>query len=567
MGSELGALKEKAEELALLAGDRPEASMARRVAERLDAGDFLIAVVGEFKRGKSTLVNALVGEPVLPTGVLPLTAVATELRFGSPSARAVYMDGRAEEVPGDRIAAFVTEAMNPQNALGVARVEVRGRWPLLAPGAVLVDTPGIASSYAHNTATGRAALLDADGAIVVLSADAPLSDRERELLEMLRARRAPTFFVLNKADHLQGQDLAEVRQFLVAGIGKILDVPVDLFAVDARAALADGGRDGAGIEFARLSATLATFIADDLAAARALAARRALARLGASVREGLQIERAARAVATGKLHALLERFAAEAEEQRHGFDDDLTLLARDVAALQDAVGARLDEFSRRAARDREAELAPASSSLPRARLEEGLRQLVESAVEEAFGRERDELLSWVDSRWHQLASTFRANVQRRVDAAREAAASLFEVPLPRLEIPQLEEQRDRFSFLFLHVGSTADPLRRAAARFAPARLARRRAVSRAGAELRSEFDKHAGRARWDVAQRLEDARAQLERAMRDELEGSIAAIVEAADRARRWQAEDQEHRDRQERLTSRLDRLGSSLAALAGATA
>ena len=42
-------------------------------------------MIGEFNRGKSTLVNALLGEEVLPTGVLPLTAVATELAFGAPS--------------------------------------------------------------------------------------------------------------------------------------------------------------------------------------------------------------------------------------------------------------------------------------------------------------------------------------------------------------------------------------------------------------------------------------------------------------------------------------------------
>ena len=572
MGRELEDLKAKAEQLGALAGDRPEAAKARRLAARLDAGDFLVAVVGEFKRGKSTLVNALVGEAVLPTGVLPLTAVATELRFGPPSARVVYLDGRTEEIDTGRIATFATESINPQNSLGVARIELRGRWPMLEPGAVLVDTPGIASLHEHNTAAGNAALLDADGAIVVLSADAPLSEHERALLEVLRDRRSPTFFVLNKSDHLGKDDLFEVRRFLVDEIGKILHTEVDLFAVDARAALAAasaGGPEGdaqAGIEFYKFSATLAGFIADDLAAARLATARRELARLGASVSEGLAIERSVRTMASGKLQALVERFAAEAEVQRRGFEDDRTLLARDTAALRDAVGDRLADFARQAPREQMAELARASSDLARAELEEGLRQLVEAGVEAAFARERDALLSWVDDQWHQLADRFRANVQRRVDSARDAAASLFDVPLPRLEIPELAEQRDRFSFLFLHVGSVADPLNRAASRLVPERLARRRALAHAGAALVSEFDKHAGRARWDVAQRLEDARLALERAMRDELESSIAAIVEATDRARRWQAEDEEDRAREDQLTDRLERLGTSLVAL-GATA
>src|SRR6266571_7233152 len=58
------------------------AGRARELAERLEGGRFLISVVGEFKRGKSTLLNALLGRDLLPTGVLPLTAVATEVAYG-----------------------------------------------------------------------------------------------------------------------------------------------------------------------------------------------------------------------------------------------------------------------------------------------------------------------------------------------------------------------------------------------------------------------------------------------------------------------------------------------------
>lgn len=118
MASDLEALQAKAEELARLADGRPEAPTARRLAERLQAGRFLIAVVGEFKRGKSTLVNALVGKPVLPTGVLPLTAVAVELGFGEPAATVVHLDGRREAISRDRVAAYVTESGKPGERLG-----------------------------------------------------------------------------------------------------------------------------------------------------------------------------------------------------------------------------------------------------------------------------------------------------------------------------------------------------------------------------------------------------------------------------------------------------------------
>jgi len=172
MSSQLEELGAKAKELADVAADRPEGERAARLAERLGAGRFVVSVVGEFNRGKSMLVNALVGAEVLPTGVLPLTAVATEVAYGDPGAVVVLSDGTRRAVSPADVADYVTEERNPANERGVARVEVRGRWPLLAPGVVLVDTPGIASVYRHNTEVAEAALLDADGAVVVLSAGA-----------------------------------------------------------------------------------------------------------------------------------------------------------------------------------------------------------------------------------------------------------------------------------------------------------------------------------------------------------------------------------------------------------
>jgi hypothetical protein len=96
----------------------------------------------------------------------------------------------------------------------------------------------------------------------------------------------------------------------------------------------------------------------------------------------------------------------------------------------------------------------------------------------------------------------------------------------------------------------------------PGRWARRRALARARAELATEFDKHAGRARWDLAQRLEAVRLELEKATRTELEGSIDAITEAARRAREWRARAEEDREHDEVDAADLERLGVELAAL-----
>jgi hypothetical protein len=105
------------------------------------------------------------------------------------------------------------------------------------------------------------------------------------------------------------------------------------------------------------------------------------------------------------------------------------------------------------------------------------------------------------------------------------------VDLPRLEIPSVGAERERFFYLFLRVGSSTDLLSSLGVRLLPLGLVRRRALRRAQSELAREFAKHAGRAGWDLSQRLEEAGRKLERSMQAELGATIEAIAEAARRA------------------------------------
>ena len=74
-------------ELASRLGAAALAAEAGSLADRLAAGRLYLACVGQFKRGKSTLLNALVGEPVLPVGVQPVTSIVTTVRYGAAAAR------------------------------------------------------------------------------------------------------------------------------------------------------------------------------------------------------------------------------------------------------------------------------------------------------------------------------------------------------------------------------------------------------------------------------------------------------------------------------------------------
>ena len=182
--------------------------------DRLSAARIRVLVAGEAKRGKSTLVNALLGTPVLPTGVTPLTAVATTVRYGEdPHVEARFADGREETHPIGALPELVTERGNPANRRGITDVTVYLDSPVLADGVELVDTPGTGSVFRWDTDAAHAALESMDAAVFVLTSDPPVSAAEKELLSRVVGRSVTTFTVLNKADYLSEAELAEAAEF------------------------------------------------------------------------------------------------------------------------------------------------------------------------------------------------------------------------------------------------------------------------------------------------------------------------------------------------------------------
>jgi small GTP-binding protein len=193
-----------------------------------------VAVVGEFKRGKSTLINALIEADLLPVGAVPLTAVGTYAEFGEVVRVAVeYLDGRCVEVTPNAIAEYATERGNPGNERGVAAVNLTTPAPVLRS-IRLVDTPGVGSAFADATETARELLGHADFAVAVLSAEQPASRRELKFVRELISGGMPTFVVTNKLDLVPAAERSEVVEFARAQLGGASTV--HLFALSAEQA-------------------------------------------------------------------------------------------------------------------------------------------------------------------------------------------------------------------------------------------------------------------------------------------------------------------------------------------
>jgi GTP-binding protein EngB required for normal cell division len=194
-----------------------------------------VAVLGRFKAGKSSFLNCLADRDVLPVGAVPVTSVITVLGFGErEQARVRFEDGGERIVPVTELPNFVTEEENPENRKGVARVTVDLPSLRMYPNTRFLDTPGLGSTFRHNTQVTMEWLPRAAAALVAISADQPVSEQDIDFLEDL-ARHTPRIVILlTKVDLLSESDLAAVTRHVRATLGKELGTAFPLFPFSCR---------------------------------------------------------------------------------------------------------------------------------------------------------------------------------------------------------------------------------------------------------------------------------------------------------------------------------------------
>ncbi|MEA5052055.1 MAG: dynamin family protein [Propionicimonas sp.] len=197
------------------------------LAARLDAARQLVAeperltvaVLGQFKAGKSSLLNSLSGTRLLPVLAVPATAVVSSIRHADrPAATVSFGDGRRIQITDDEIADYVVEQRNPNNVRGVARVELATTGLATLPDLTFVDTPGLGSAYAHNTATSLGWLPQAGTVILAVSATQPLGAEDLELLQRLTPHTPHIVLVVTKADLVTRADLDQVLGFVASQV-------------------------------------------------------------------------------------------------------------------------------------------------------------------------------------------------------------------------------------------------------------------------------------------------------------------------------------------------------------
>ena len=518
-------------EMAARRGDSAGEEGLRAARERLGAGRLNLAVLGEFKRGKSTLINRLLGEPVLPVGVVPMTSLPILVEHGPrPEVEIELTSGeRLRLGPGD-LADYATEVGNPENRRQVTRVVVRHPAPILAEGVVLVDTPGIGSAHDHNTEVAHRALAEADAAVFVLSVDSPASRAELDFLRSVRERVGRLIYVLNKADLLSAPELTEAAQFVRRMLSSPADgPPAQLFPLSAREG--DAG-------FAAFRAQLESALTGGRASLL-------LERMRGLSREALAQER--RMVALQR--SAMRLSSQEARERERGLElllGEVRRTATDVEQLLRADVARLvPEVAQPAIEEFRAAALGTLSTRVVGLVSSGIspRQMEEQVGAQLVGLVRD----WMERIEGEVARALEPVADRHSQRANQMLATssaqiaaLFEVDLPPVSLREGIGAASSRLVLLEHQQLALEAAASSLRRLAPGRLGRRLVAREAISRMEEAVDRHCGRLRYDISTRLDrkesEWRQQLREAL-ERLEETVRRAFELAETARSAGAE------------------------------
>ena len=537
------------DELLLLADGLLAETASRHLAAartRVAEDRFNLVVLGEFKRGKSTLINALLGRNILPTGVVPLTSVVTTISAGDRDRlRVHFTDGTVRERPLDDLAEYVTEDRNPGNrrCVEVARVELEHE--LLRGGLELVDTPGIGSIHSHNTEIARGFLPRVDAALCVLDAGQPLSEDERELFREAAERVPRLLPVINKIDHLDRADRDVAIEFVRSALRDLLAVDeVELFAVSARR------REGLAPLLTRLRKLAAEERQALLLASVAQVARSAAGEIAQAARFELR----AIELPLDQLGSRAEMFERRIAELRAARAEARDLLERGVErALRELVNEPLQRYARREEFRLRAELVKHLEELgtkpsPR-ELSSELEGWIDAQIRSEFERLVPQFEAGIADALTELEQRYAERIERILEQVQQAAEDVFGVRASEVLPEAGLRAASRFSFKLKDVEHALDMIVGFGRTVTPGALGRRLVVRDAEQRLIEMTDRHAGRLRSELADRVSDAVREYERELNAAVDEAVEAIRVAIERAVRDRRSGEEH------ARARLDQL------------
>ena len=325
---------------------RVDADLSRRMGD----GCLRVAIIGEIKHGKSSLINALAGADVLPTGVTPTTGALVSVRAGDEDVRRVARrDGSSSALSLDRFASLARGVNDDEETkAGLLVAELHD--PRLPAELELVDTPGLNDMHRLRALISEGEFPRADVLVLVLDATQALSRTELELMSDaidalggVRQAGSTLEVVVNRIDLISEQDVPKVMEHVISRLEGVLGHRPTPFTTDARSALKTPDAASRGVEGVRALRERLRFLAasrDTILPARMIGALR---RDAASLAYHASIHARCVTLARDELQEEIDRINRARED--HKLDE--TRLCELIAARRETMAelhhARIDE--------------------------------------------------------------------------------------------------------------------------------------------------------------------------------------------------------------------------------
>lgn len=500
---------------------------------------FNLVVAGQFKRGKSSLINALLGQALLPAAAVPLTSVITVIQFGpTPSASIELRGGERRDIPLESLEEYVTERGNPQNTKKVRQVLIRYPCPWLANNVRLIDTPGIDSVYEHNGDVTRAFLPQADAVIFVVSVEQPLSQTELTFLHSIREYAGKIFCLLNKIDYLNPAELEESITFCATVVHEALGIDVPIFPVSAREALEHKRMGTAELAnddgLQKFEKALQTFMLTDRNAIWQRSVARALRRMLSHAKFLLELERGALTTPLQQLQSSLQTLRVKKRETLRAHSDHCLLLqAHTRTLLKEQVEPALECFSQeqqqRVARAVDVwleELRTLPLRPMQAALERRLVADVRATYDGWIAREEPKVCRAFD----ELCARVWSQTQQSVDDLLRHCGDLFGIPLEAVETTSVWRYESGFDYKFWSEPTTLGIFSSSIILALPRNLGAPLTLRRFKSRARELIELHAGRLRSDIEDRLHRSVEAFRTRLFASTQGTLGRIEEAIGR-------------------------------------
>ncbi len=309
---------------------------------KLENERFHVVVLGEFNHGKSTFVNALLGQDVLPTGITPTTAAINHVIYSPvPKARAILVSGEALDLTPSEIKEWVTVAGG--RADEVSHVELGYPVEILKDNIVLVDTPGVNDLNEQRAEVTYGYVPRADAVLFLLDAGQALKDSEREFLSshMLDGTRDRLIFVLGKMDLLNDDEKAAVTAYVKEGVAKLAPGAA-VYALSAKSWLVRRDPESG---MPALLDHLGLFLAGDRARILLDNAAADAARTAAYLEQNLGVRLRAWDLTVEELEERVAHVRQQLDASKRSLDELHVRIEADASAIKAHVGADLDAFA------------------------------------------------------------------------------------------------------------------------------------------------------------------------------------------------------------------------------